>query len=172
VGAIANEAELESRYIGHIEIFDDFTTVDLPAGMPEATLRELRNAWVCQQRLAIERLKGAGSAAPDAADKSTQSRPKPRSKPAPAGARGKGGEKSSAASRRPPHAADSPDGPGSRGERKSEPARRPGPRPAKGGVRKPGVKPAALKGKKKNKLAGNKPLKKRLTLKKGDKPGA
>jgi ATP-dependent RNA helicase DeaD len=172
VGAIANEAELESRYIGHIEIFDDFTTVDLPAGMPEATLRELRNAWVCQQRLAIERLKGAGSAAPDAADKSTQSRPKPRSKPAPAGARGKGGEKSSAASRRPPHAADSPDGPGSRGERKGEPARRPGPKPAKGAVRKPGAKPAALKGKKKNKLAGNKPLKKRLTLKKGDKPGA
>ena len=57
VGAIANEAELESRYIGHIEIFDDFSTVDLPAGMPDETLRDLQNAWVCQQKMAIQRLK-------------------------------------------------------------------------------------------------------------------
>src|SRR5690606_39640480 len=33
VGAIANEAELDARYIGHIDIFDDFSLVDLPAGM-------------------------------------------------------------------------------------------------------------------------------------------
>ena len=56
VGAIANEAELESRYIGHIEIFDDFSTVDLPGGMPDETLRDLQNAWVCQQKLAIQPL--------------------------------------------------------------------------------------------------------------------
>ena len=57
VGAIANEAELESKYIGHIEIFDDFTTVDLPAGMPTETLRDLQNTWVCQRKLAITRLR-------------------------------------------------------------------------------------------------------------------
>ena len=57
VGAIANEAELESKYIGHIEIFDEFTTVDLPAGMPKETMRDLQNAWVCQRRLAIQRLR-------------------------------------------------------------------------------------------------------------------
>ena len=56
VGAIANEADLESRYIGHIEIFDDFSTVDLPAGMPAETMRDLQNTWVCQQRLAIQPL--------------------------------------------------------------------------------------------------------------------
>ncbi len=56
VGAIANEAELESRYIGHIEIHDDFSTVDLPAGMPKETMRDLQNTWVCQRKLAIERL--------------------------------------------------------------------------------------------------------------------
>ncbi|WJW74813.1 DEAD/DEAH box helicase [Thiohalobacter sp. IOR34] len=59
VGAIANEADLESAYIGHIEIYDDFSTVDLPAGMPKETFRALQRAWVCQQRLNISRL-GAG----------------------------------------------------------------------------------------------------------------
>jgi len=67
VGAIANEAELESRYIGHIEIFDDFSTVDLPAGMPDETLRDLQNAWVCQQKLAIQPLKTADAKRPPAA---------------------------------------------------------------------------------------------------------
>ena len=51
VGAIANEAGLESCYIGHIEIFDDFSTVDLPDGMPKEILRLLKNTWVCQQKL-------------------------------------------------------------------------------------------------------------------------
>lgn len=53
VGAIANEAELESRYIGHIEIFDEFTIVDLPAGMPKQTMRDLQKAWVCGRQLAL-----------------------------------------------------------------------------------------------------------------------
>ena len=57
VGAIANEAEIDSQYIGHIEIFDDFSTVDLPVGMPKETLHDLQNAWVCQRKLAIRRLK-------------------------------------------------------------------------------------------------------------------
>ena len=56
VGAIANEADIESRYIGHIEIFDEFTTVDLPDGMPPDTLRDLQNTWVCQRRLALQPL--------------------------------------------------------------------------------------------------------------------
>lgn len=60
VGAIANEAELESRYIGHIEIYEDFATVDLPDGMPPETLTTLKNAWVCKQKLMIEPLKGKG----------------------------------------------------------------------------------------------------------------
>ena len=56
VGAIANEAELESQYIGHIEIFDEFTTVDLPSGMPKETFNELKKAWVCKRQLMISRL--------------------------------------------------------------------------------------------------------------------
>ncbi|MCP5169584.1 MAG: DEAD/DEAH box helicase [Hahellaceae bacterium] len=53
VGAIANEAGIESAYIGHIEIFDDFSTIDLPAGMPEDVERDLRKVWVCQKPLGI-----------------------------------------------------------------------------------------------------------------------
>ncbi len=30
VGAIANEASLDSKYIGRIEIYDDYSTLDLP----------------------------------------------------------------------------------------------------------------------------------------------
>ncbi len=56
VGAIANEADLESQYIGHIEIYDDFSTVDLPGGMPKETFEGLKKTWVCQRRLEISRL--------------------------------------------------------------------------------------------------------------------
>ena len=72
VGAIANEADLDSEYIGHIEIHEDFTTVDLPAGMPRETFAALRKARVCQQRLDISPLaggEGRGARSKAAADK-------------------------------------------------------------------------------------------------------
>ena len=46
VGAIANEAELESKYIGHIKLFDKFSTVDLPEAMPEEVLKILRRMTI------------------------------------------------------------------------------------------------------------------------------
>ncbi len=55
VGAIANEADLESRYIGYIGIFEDFSIVDLPSGMPKETFRDLKKARVCGERLEIAR---------------------------------------------------------------------------------------------------------------------
>jgi ATP-dependent RNA helicase DeaD len=58
VGAIANEAELESEYIGHIEIHDDFSTVDLPADMPKPVFSHLKKVWVCQRPLNISRFSG------------------------------------------------------------------------------------------------------------------
>jgi len=42
VGAIANEAGLESRYIGRIDLYDDFSTIDLPDGMPKELLEHLK----------------------------------------------------------------------------------------------------------------------------------
>ncbi len=63
VGAIANEAELESRYIGRIRIFDDHSVLDLPAGMPAETFRDLQKVWVCQRQLRISRVDGGGETA-------------------------------------------------------------------------------------------------------------
>lgn len=53
VGAIANEAGIESQHIGQIKIYDNYSTVDLPEGMPKEIYRHLQKAWVCGQRLAI-----------------------------------------------------------------------------------------------------------------------
>ncbi|MCB1695145.1 MAG: DEAD/DEAH box helicase [Pseudomonadales bacterium] len=60
VGAIANEAEIESEYIGRIEIFDDYSTVQLPEGMPREIFKHLKNVWVSGQRLQISRLDQRG----------------------------------------------------------------------------------------------------------------
>lgn len=64
VGAIANEAEIESCYIGAIDIYDNFSTVDLPAGMPAETYRILKNARVCGKKINISELKQSGSDKP------------------------------------------------------------------------------------------------------------
>jgi ATP-dependent RNA helicase DeaD len=64
VGAIANEADLESRYIGRIDIRDDFTLVDLPEGMPRELLEHLKKVRVAGRPLRMQRATEADSAAP------------------------------------------------------------------------------------------------------------
>ena len=56
VGAIANEAGLESRYIGRIDIHDDHSVLDLPAEMPADTLQHLQKVWVSGQQLRMRRV--------------------------------------------------------------------------------------------------------------------
>jgi ATP-dependent RNA helicase DeaD len=53
VGAIANEANINSKHIGAIEIYDNFSTVDLPDGMPKETRDTLQGTRVAGQRLNI-----------------------------------------------------------------------------------------------------------------------
>ena len=55
VGAIANEAGLDSQHIGHIDIHTEYSTVDLPLGMPREVFQDLRKTRVCGQRLNISR---------------------------------------------------------------------------------------------------------------------
>jgi ATP-dependent RNA helicase DeaD len=55
VGAIANEAEINSRHIGRISIFDTYSTVDLPSGMPEHILRLLQKSRVGSKMLRLQR---------------------------------------------------------------------------------------------------------------------
>jgi len=47
VGAIANEIDIESKYIGHIKIYDDFATVDLPGKLPKDALSHLKKVRIC-----------------------------------------------------------------------------------------------------------------------------
>lgn len=56
VGAIANEAGIDSQYFGRIDIFDDHSTVELPTGMPRDVFRHLKKVWVRNQKLNISRL--------------------------------------------------------------------------------------------------------------------
>ena len=53
VGAIANEAGMEAKHIGRIEIFDDHSTLDLPAGMSKELMEHLKKVWVAGQQLNI-----------------------------------------------------------------------------------------------------------------------
>jgi len=59
VGAIANEAGLESRYIGRIDIHEDHSILDLPEGMPPEIMAHLQKAWVVGQQLRISRWDGS-----------------------------------------------------------------------------------------------------------------
>lgn len=53
VGAIANEASIDSKFIGAIEIYDSYSTVDLPAGMPPEVQDLLKKTRVAGQKLDI-----------------------------------------------------------------------------------------------------------------------
>ncbi len=58
VGAIANEAGLDSKHIGRISIRDDYSLVDLPDGMPTEMFEHLKKVWVVQQQLRIHEWDG------------------------------------------------------------------------------------------------------------------
>lgn len=64
VGAIANEAEIDNRYIGHIKLFDTYSTVDLPEGIPAEMVRHLREVRVCGRPLKMEQVAGGGERPP------------------------------------------------------------------------------------------------------------
>ena len=56
VGAIANEAGLQSRFITGLKIHDDHSTVRLPKGMAKEVVHELNKAWVCGRQLKLTSL--------------------------------------------------------------------------------------------------------------------
>jgi len=55
VGAIAGEADISSKYIGRIAIFDEYSTVDLPYGMPPHILSHLQKARIGSRMLRIRK---------------------------------------------------------------------------------------------------------------------
>jgi ATP-dependent RNA helicase DeaD len=53
VGAIANEAGIPGKAIGHIKLYDDFSTVSLPADMATESLRRLEKTWILGKQIRI-----------------------------------------------------------------------------------------------------------------------
>ena len=68
VGAIANEADIESKFIGRISIYDDHSTVDLPEDMPKEVLYTLKKVWVSGQQLKMS-IEGDDKKSKSSADK-------------------------------------------------------------------------------------------------------
>ncbi|MFK7815856.1 MAG: DEAD/DEAH box helicase [Gammaproteobacteria bacterium] len=85
VGAIANEAGLDSKHIGRIVIHDDYSVIDLPDGMPKDIFATLKKTWVSGTQLNISEL-GSNSASnsyKDNSDRKPKSNKKPRSRSKP-----------------------------------------------------------------------------------------
>ena len=58
VGAIANEAGLDSAHIGHIDIRPDHTLVELPDNVPGPVVKRLQRARVAGRPMALRRASG------------------------------------------------------------------------------------------------------------------
>jgi len=79
VGAIANEGDISSRYIGNIKLFSSHSTIELPKGMPGEILSHFTRTRILNKPMNMQLL---GDAQPQA----------PR-RERPAGAPGAGGER-------------------------------------------------------------------------------
>ncbi|NMF98007.1 DEAD/DEAH box helicase [Aromatoleum toluolicum] len=84
VGAIANEAGIESRFIGQINLYEDYSTVELPGDLPHDVLDILRRVRVRQRQLNIRPL-DHDEAQRDAARPRPGPGPRFGAKPAPRG---------------------------------------------------------------------------------------
>ncbi|GAA4883331.1 DEAD/DEAH box helicase [Actinomycetospora straminea] len=62
VGAIANEAGLDSAHIGHIDIRTDHTLVELPADVPVPVVKRLQRARVAGRPMGLRRASGEEAA--------------------------------------------------------------------------------------------------------------
>ncbi|SPX08948.1 ATP-dependent RNA helicase (DEAD-box protein) [Escherichia coli] len=49
VGAIANEGDISSRYIGNIKLFASHSTIELPKGMPGEVLQHFTRTRILKQ---------------------------------------------------------------------------------------------------------------------------
>ncbi|MBV1932769.1 MAG: DEAD/DEAH box helicase [Porticoccaceae bacterium] len=82
VGALANEAGIEVEYIGHIDINDDYSTVELPDGMPKEIFQHLQKVRVRHQamKLSLASKGGSSSGGRTSAGDTSTSRDKPARK--------------------------------------------------------------------------------------------
>ncbi|MGL5757381.1 DEAD/DEAH family ATP-dependent RNA helicase [Plesiomonas sp.] len=85
VGAIANEGDLSSRYIGNIKLFDSHSTVELPRGMPTDLLDHFTRTRILNKPIRMQ-LVGEATARP-AGDRPRGDRPPRREGDRPRGDR-------------------------------------------------------------------------------------
>ena len=83
VGAIANEAGLDSKHIGRIEIHDDYSVIDLPTGMPKDIFNTLKKTWVSGTQLKISSLGSESNELKNNSSRKPKSNNKPRSRSKP-----------------------------------------------------------------------------------------
>jgi len=77
VGAIAGESGLNSKFIGRIKIYQEYSTVDLPEGMPDHVLELLKRAWISGRQLNISRVTPGDDRAEDQASARTPDADRP-----------------------------------------------------------------------------------------------
>lgn len=79
VGAIANEAGVDSKFINNLKIEGDYSTVELPDGMPKPIHKHLYKLWVQGQQLKLRQLTPKGEGSFDEATGTGKKHSKPRS---------------------------------------------------------------------------------------------
>lgn len=86
VGALTNETELKFENIGQIKIFDSFSVVELPKGMPKSVFNQIQNIRVRNHKMQISLdQKSAGGSGKDERKSAPSSKPKTRKPKAAAG---------------------------------------------------------------------------------------
>ncbi len=93
VGMICNEAELDREYIGQIDIYDQITTVDLPADMPKEIMDILYNGRLCGRKSEIKKVTSPAAKPGRSKDDYKSSKPKRKNRrnaKSTAGSKGKG----------------------------------------------------------------------------------
>ncbi len=63
IGCIANEAGLDGEFIQKLNIDENHSTIDLPSDMPKEVFNDLKNAWICGQKLNITKVNDGNSPA-------------------------------------------------------------------------------------------------------------
>ncbi|MGR9106024.1 MAG: DEAD/DEAH box helicase [Gammaproteobacteria bacterium] len=59
---LTGEGGMDTQYIGRIDIRDEYSTVDLPEGMPREIYRDLKKAWIVGRPLKFSRLDASTAA--------------------------------------------------------------------------------------------------------------
>ena len=77
VGAIANEGGIGARQIGAIKLFDTYSTVELPAGLPNEVFQALGRTWIRGQRINLQPTEGSAPRKPSAPPKRSYGGDKP-----------------------------------------------------------------------------------------------